>query len=135
LRKQIVGAKIIVFTCNWNGYSGLEAAGTQRMEYSSAVYPIRISCLGRLTSGIILRAFEKGASGVILMGCLDGECHYHTGTRQVKDVFQEARKLIRLLGYEDQQLQLVLLPVGDGTAFIKEIHRSVDEIQGLQSDL
>ncbi len=55
-------SKIILFTCNWNAYSGLEAAGAEKIPYSPTVYPIRLACLGRITPGIILKAFENGAN-------------------------------------------------------------------------
>jgi peptidyl-dipeptidase Dcp len=52
--------KVIVFTCNWNAYSGLETAGFERRPYPASVRPLKVQCLGRLSPGIILKAFEKG---------------------------------------------------------------------------
>jgi coenzyme F420-reducing hydrogenase delta subunit len=34
--------KVVVFTCNWNAYSGLEAAGVDRLEYPAAVHPLKV---------------------------------------------------------------------------------------------
>ena len=59
--------RIIVFTCNWDAYAGMENAGNQGLTYTPAVIPIRVPCLGRLHPGMILKAFERGAGGVLLL--------------------------------------------------------------------
>jgi coenzyme F420-reducing hydrogenase delta subunit len=51
--------KVILFTCNWNAYSGLETAGAQRLSYPADVFPIKVACLGQIDPGIILKAFEN----------------------------------------------------------------------------
>jgi len=128
-------SKIILFTCNWNAYSGLEAAGAEKISYSHTVYPIRLACLGRITPGIILKAFENGANGVLLLGCSEGECQYETGNKQVAEIVPETRSLLNLLGYNDNQFQLDFVDVGDGKSFkeiIQNFTNGIDEIQGNQ---
>ena len=31
--------KVIVFTCNWNAYSGMETAGVERLSYPAICLP------------------------------------------------------------------------------------------------
>ncbi|MGB2963776.1 MAG: hydrogenase iron-sulfur subunit [Anaerolineales bacterium] len=130
--KTKIGSKIILFTCNWNAYSGLEAAGVGKFSYSPSVFPIRLSCLGRITPGIIMKAFEKGADGVILVGCSEDECHYQTGGQQVKEVFQESQRLLKLLGYSGNQLRLEYLDTGNGELFVEKVQNFVKGIENLQ---
>jgi coenzyme F420-reducing hydrogenase delta subunit len=66
--------KVVVFTCNWSAYSGLETAGLEHRSYSPSVYPVKVMCLGRLGPGIILKTLEQGASGVLMIGCLVCRC-------------------------------------------------------------
>ena len=47
--------------------------------YPADVKIIRVPCSCRVNPMFILRAFEKGADGVILCGCHPGDCHYTTG--------------------------------------------------------
>jgi coenzyme F420-reducing hydrogenase delta subunit len=126
--------KIIVFTCNWEAYSGLETAGAKKLTYSSSVYPIRLSCLGGITPGIILKTFEKGADGVVLAGCSEEDCHYQTGGQQAKKVFHESRSLLKLLGYSEDQLGLIHIEPGDGEMFVETIQSFVMGIEDLQRD-
>ena len=70
---------IVAFCCNWCSYAGADLAGTNRLSYPAHVKIIRIPCSCRLNPMFILRAFQRGADGVILCGCHPGDCHYTTG--------------------------------------------------------
>ncbi len=122
--------KVVVFTCNWNAYSGLETAGEQHLSYATAIRPLKVMCLGRLNPGIILKAFEKGADGVLLLGCPPGECHYEFGNRRAEEVFSEARQMATLLGYGDEQLQLDWVAAGEGEAFAQKVQTFVAGLNG-----
>ena len=122
--------KVILFTCNWSAYSGLEAAGVERLLYSPIVHPLKVMCLGQLSPGIILKAFEKGADGVLLLGCPPDECHFEFGNRRAEEVFEEAQGLISLLGYRAEQLVLDWVGVGDGKAFVRKIELFLAGLNG-----
>ena len=70
---------IVAFCCNWCSYAGADLAGSSRLSYPADVKIIRVPCSCRVNPMFILRAFEKGADGVILCGCHPGDCHYSTG--------------------------------------------------------
>jgi F420-non-reducing hydrogenase iron-sulfur subunit len=122
MSKALSGKKIIIFTCNWHAYSSFESAGIDRLPIKSVVYPIRLACLGRITPGIILKTFEGGADGILLMGCPEGECRHNGGNKAAREVFLEARSLLRMLGYQENQLRYALLEAEDGKSFMKELN-------------
>ena len=124
--------KVIVFTCNWNAYSGLETAGIERLSYSPGIHPLKVMCLGQLSPGIILKAFEKGAAGVLLLGCPPGECHFNFGNRRAEEVFEEARGLVTLLGYREEQLQLDWVGAGEGKVFVEKVEDFLAALNGNQ---
>ena len=68
--------KIVAFCCNWCSYAGADLAGNNRASYPAEIKIIRVPCSGRVNPLFILRAFQKGADGVILCGCHPGDCHY-----------------------------------------------------------
>jgi F420-non-reducing hydrogenase iron-sulfur subunit len=113
--------KVIVFTCNWGAYSSLEAAGKEHLEYSSAIQPLRVNCLGQVSPGVILKAFEKGADGVLMLGCPKGECHYEFGSRHAEETFVDAKALAGMLGYRDEQLQLDWMPAAEAHIFVEKV--------------
>jgi coenzyme F420-reducing hydrogenase delta subunit len=120
--------KIVVFTCNWSAYSGLECAGRDHLTYSPQIYPLKVMCLGQISPGIILKALEKGAAGVLLLGCPAGECHFEFGNRRAEEVFSEIKELAALLGYRDQQIRLDWIPAGGGDVFVEQVNRFVAEL-------
>jgi coenzyme F420-reducing hydrogenase delta subunit len=121
---------VLVFTCNWNPYSGMETAAVEQLSYSVRVYPIRVMCLGRLRPGIILKAFERGAGGVLLLGCPQDECRYEFGGRRSEEAFAVARDLIRTMGYSDQWLKMDRVAAGDGKAWVNKIDAFVAGLNG-----
>ena len=87
-------------------------------------------CLGRLSPGIILRAFEHGAAGVLLLGCPQDECHYRFGNRRAEEMFAVAGKLVRLLGYSPQRLQMDYVVVGDGEGWVEKVQSFLVGLNG-----
>ncbi len=120
--------RIIVFTCNWSAYSGLESAGAEGLSYPASVHPVRVMCLARLHPGLILRAFELGAAGVLLLGCPPGECHYGSGNSRAAEMFEELQALARLLGVRDEQLQLDWVTTGQGATFANKVREFADRL-------
>jgi coenzyme F420-reducing hydrogenase delta subunit/ferredoxin len=123
--------KAVVFTCNWSAYLGLEAAGRHHTTYAPWVYPIKVMCMGRLSPGIILKTFNLGAEGVLLLGCPPDECHYEFGSQRAKDTFDLTRKLMQLLGYSDKCLVMDWVAAGDEKSWVTKLQTFVD---GLNED-
>ncbi|HID63552.1 MAG TPA: hydrogenase iron-sulfur subunit [Anaerolineae bacterium] len=122
--------KVVVFTCNWNAYSGLEMAGSERLSLPAGVRPVKVMCLGRLHPGLVLRAFELGADGVLMLGCPPDECRYEFGNSRAEELFEETRALARLLGIGEEQLRLDWVAAGDGEGFAKKVQEFVGGMAG-----
>jgi coenzyme F420-reducing hydrogenase delta subunit len=125
--------KVILFTCNWNAYSGLETAGADRLVYPAGVYPLKVTCLGQISPGTILKAFENGAEGVLMLGCPPDHCHYEFGNRHAEEVFAQAKELVKVLGCSDAQLQLDWVSAGEGQALVNKVQDFVAGLNGLRS--
>ncbi len=121
--------KVILFTCSWHAYSSLEAVARERISCSTAVVPIRLSCLGRISPGIILKAFEGGAAGVLLLGCPEGQCRYQTGNLEARKVVEEIRSLLLLLGYDENRLEYQLLPAENGEKYLEVLNQFLERVQ------
>ena len=122
-------SKIIIFACNWGAYAGAESAGQEHLAYPPHVRLVRLICLGRLHPGLILRAFELGAAGVLVLGCPPHECHYGVGSDQIEEVFEQARGLAHLLGLDEERLQLDWVSPGDGAAFAQKVETFVRQVE------
>lgn len=123
------GSIIIVYTCNWNAYSGLETAGFQQISYPVSVHPVRVVCLARIHPGLILKSFEMGAAGVMLLGCPPDECHYKNETGKIEQVYRETQELIRVLGIDGKRLRLDFIEAGHGEDFAAKVGEFADSLQ------
>ena len=121
---------IVVFTCNWSAHNALETAGCKRLAYPANVRPIRVMCLGRLHPGLILKAFELGADGVLLLGCPPGECHYQFGNHRAEELFQETKAIAHLLGIGDERLKLDWVGAGEGEVFVQKVTEFHSQVVG-----
>ena len=123
--------RIVGFVCNWDAYTGIEMAGINNEEYPANITLIRLICLGRLHLGLILKAFELGADGVLLLSCPAGHCKYES-EKMVKEVFNKAKKMLRLLGIETK-IALIEVPLGRGDILAKQVSAFAERIRGTDS--
>ena len=122
-------ANLVVFTCNWDGLSCIEAAAQKGLSYPASIKVIRVSCLSRIHSGLILKAFELGANGVLLLGCNQGNCHFEIDSGLIEREYEKTRNILGLLGLREERLALIRLPGGDGPGFVKHVN---DFIAGIE---
>ncbi len=113
--------RVVVFTCNWGGHSGAEAAGMQRKDLPAGVRVVRVPCLGRLSPGLLLAALEFGAQGVLLAGCFEDGCRYEFGREIADEALSRAQALARLLGLGAERLDIAGIELGDGAAFAQKV--------------
>ncbi|MBW2092115.1 MAG: hydrogenase iron-sulfur subunit [Deltaproteobacteria bacterium] len=90
--------------CNWSPYACYNAAGMARMEMPPNFRLIRVMCIGRINQALILRAFEFGADGVILLECKDEDCRYGPGPEVGHTNVKRVRRLLHLLGIGQDRL-------------------------------
>jgi len=115
-------ANVVVFACNWDGLSCIEAAAQKGLRYPASVKVVRVSCLSRVHSGLILKAFELGADGVMLLGCNPGNCHFEIDAGLIEQEYKKTRNILGLLGLREERLALTRLPGGDGPGFVKRVN-------------
>lgn len=99
--------KIVVFHCNWSGRQVLDTLGRAQIRLPGRTLPMQVSCLGRMHPGLVLKALEGGADGVLLLGCPEEVCRYGIGVEKVSQQYAEARDLAVLLGLPPGQVRLL----------------------------
>ena len=90
--------------CNWSPYACYTAAGMAHLKIPPNFRLLRVMCIGRINQALILRAFEYGADGVILLECTDEDCRYGPGPEVGHVNIQRVRQLLRLLGIGQRRL-------------------------------
>ena len=124
------GIQVVAFCCNWSAYSAIETAGLDHEPYPASLKLVRLPCLGRVNTGMVLRALEMGAAGVLLLGCPAESCRYRTGERQAGSVLSEARQVLALLGLRPDRVGYIQLPAGGGAVFVSTVNDFVGGLDG-----
>lgn len=123
--------QIIAFLCKWCSYTGADLAGTARMKYKPNVRILRVLCSGRIDPGFVLRAFVKGADGVLLCGCHPGDCHYQEGNYKCLRRYQLLQKYIKQMGIEQARLKLEWISASEGKQFADLVNSFTETIKEL----
>ena len=123
--------KIIAFACNWCTYAAADLAGTSRIQYPHNVRIVRVMCSGMIDPSYVLRAFERGADGVIIAGCHHVDCHYIDGPVKCDAMFARLKRLVSMLGLEDERLRRELISTSEGLKFAQVIQDMVAQLKKL----
>ena len=90
--------------CNWSPYACYTEAGAARVKMPPNFRLVRVMCIGRINQALILRAFEYGADGVIVLECKDEDCRYGPGPEVGHVNVARSRDLLTLLGIGQRRL-------------------------------
>ena len=89
-------------------------------------------CTGRVDLSFLLRAFQKGADGVIVGGCWLGECHYVTeGNYYALNMMHLAKRLLEYAGLESERLRIEWISAAEGTRFAEIMNDFTDKLREL----
>ena len=95
---------ILGIACNWSPYSCYNAAGQAGLELPPNFRLMRVMCIGRINQALILRAFESGADGLIVLECEDADCRYGPGPEVGHSNVARVRRLLHYLGIGQERL-------------------------------
>jgi coenzyme F420-reducing hydrogenase delta subunit len=89
-------------------------------------------CTGRVDPSILLYAFEKGAEGIMVVGCKDKECRYGPGPQQTKKMGERVRGLMGVLGLEPERFTAKSYASHDTDGLFTDMRSFVKKIGKLQ---
>jgi F420-non-reducing hydrogenase iron-sulfur subunit len=120
--------RVMILTCNWNAYHCLDEAGRQHLSLPPGVRHLKVECMGQIGPRLVLKAFEKGADGVMLVACAPEECHFEFGSRRAAELFEETRKLAGLLGIHQDRLQFYQMAAGEPAELVARVRAMSDRL-------
>jgi len=129
--------KIIAYCCNFCAFAAADLAGAMRVQYSPNVRIIRLPCTGKVDAILLMKAFEDGADGVFIAGCLEGECHFLEGNLRAKKRVAYVRRLLEEVGTNPQRIEMFNLSSAMGgqfAEFVEEMTTRVKELGPVEAD-
>ena len=102
-----------------------------RLNYPAEVKIIRVPCSCRVNPMFVLRAFQRGADGVILCGCHPGDCHYTSGNYYTRRRITLLYSMLDFLGIERNRTRLEWVSAAEGAKFAATMNSFAEEITKL----
>ncbi|MFH1741077.1 MAG: hydrogenase iron-sulfur subunit [bacterium] len=122
---------ILAFCCHYCAYAAADLAGSMRLQYPDNVRVLRLPCTGKVEVNYLLSAFERGADGVIVAGCLEGGCHFQEGNLRARRRVERAKELLGEIGLEPERLEMFNLSSADGVRFAEIVTEMSDRLAQL----
>ena len=121
--------KIVAFVCNWFTYTGADLAGTSRLKQQTNARLIRVPCTGRIDPVFIIKAFEKGADGVLVSGCHPNDCHYNTGNFHARRRWIFFRQLLDFVGIDSSRLYFSWVSASEGKKWVDVVDGVINSVR------
>ena len=102
-----------------------------RLTYPSNIRIVKVPCTGRVAIIHLMKALEKGADGVFVAGCMEGDCHFQEGNLRAKRRVAYVRQMLESIGMEPDRVAMYNLSSGEGPRFAEICCEMTDKIRQL----
>jgi F420-non-reducing hydrogenase iron-sulfur subunit len=123
--------KVLAFVCNWCAYAGADKAGAAQLAYPANVRLVRVMCSGRVDAQHVLRAFDEGADGVLVLACHPGDCHYKEQNLRAVQRHRILLHLLRRSGIEESRCRMDFVSAAEGEKLARVAGEMVAEMKRL----
>ena len=122
---------IVAFCCHYCAYTAADMAGSKRLSYPPNVKIIRVPCSGKVDAIHIMKALQKGADGVYVAGCLEGDCHFKNGNIRAARRIEYVKRLLDEIGIEKERIEMFTMSAGMGEKFALTASEFTEKIRKL----
>jgi F420-non-reducing hydrogenase iron-sulfur subunit len=102
-----------------------------RLQYPTSIRVILVPCTGKVDTIHLLRAFEKGADGAYVVGCMEGDCRYMSGNLRARKRVEQVQKILDSIGVGGERVQMYNLSSSEGPKFAEYAIEMNERILGL----
>ena len=118
----------MAFCCRECAYAAADASANARTPLPTTVRIVLMPCTGRVVPLHLLEALAGGADGVMVAGCLEGQCHYREGNLNALDRVLFVQRLLAAVGVEPERVRMFTMSAGDPPRFVaavREMDRTI----------
>jgi F420-non-reducing hydrogenase iron-sulfur subunit len=127
--------RVVAFCCRECAYAAADASANARTPLPPTVRLVLMPCTGRVSPLHILSALAEGADGVMVAGCLEGQCHYREGNFNAIDRVKFVQRLLKSVGVEPERARMFTMSAGEPPRFVaavREMDRTVRSLPPLE---
>ena len=102
-----------------------------RLSYTTNIRIVKVPCTGRVAIIHLMKALEKGADGVFVAGCMEGDCHFQAGNLRARKRVEYVQQLLQSIGMEPERVAMYNLSSGEGPRFAEISSEMTDKVRRL----
>lgn len=118
--------KIIAFCCRSCGYAAADEAGLKKISYNPNIFIVWVPCTGRVDTSFIIKAFELGFDGVMIIGCKKDSCRYIDGAEKVRKKIKLIKEVLE--PFAKTRLIHKSLSANEGNKFAEIVNTFYNEL-------
>ena len=100
-------------------------------DSSTKIQLVELPCVGRIDPRVILTAFEEGADGVFVAGCLSHECLNLTGSCRAEKRIERVKNILDAVGIGRDRLVMYYVSGTHGPRFAQIAMEMAERIERL----
>lgn len=119
--------KIVVFCCENSALKAVDNVGT--MEMMKSVDIVSLPCSGKAEVGLILKSFESGYGGVVVLGCPLDNCKFIKGNYRAKKRIASVKRSLLEAGINENRVTIDFVSSVDAhkvVAIIEEMKAAIN---------
>jgi heterodisulfide reductase subunit A len=122
----------LCFYCEECSVSTIDIVGTRKMEYPANTRLIPVPCAGRVSIIDLLKAFEHGASTVMIAACEKDRCHIGgTGNEIAQVQVDVARDILKAIGWKGERVDMFRMFSAEPERFTNAVTEMVNRAKKL----
>jgi F420-non-reducing hydrogenase iron-sulfur subunit len=122
--------KMYVFYCS-NSIEPEQMAGGLGKLDGVTVKTISLPCSGKIDVPYLVKAFETGADGAVIVTCKQNECQHLEGNLRANKRAEAVESLLEEIGMGKGRMAVIMLKDGGVEQAIGEIRSFIDRVKNL----
>jgi len=79
----------------------------------------------------VIKAFQSGADGVLILGCHPGDCHYIEGNYKTMRRVPLLKKMLKQFGIEEERVRLDWVSASEGEKYASVVNEMTEKVREL----
>ncbi|MBU4185194.1 MAG: hydrogenase iron-sulfur subunit [Proteobacteria bacterium] len=110
---------IVAFCCHYTAYAcSQDLQNLPKLGFPENVHVEIVHCSGSISINRLLKAFEEGADGVYVAGCLEDTCHNVKGSQIASNRVNYVRNILSQLNLDSSRIEMYMISREPNRGFI-----------------
>jgi len=118
--------KVVGFCCERHAMDAAVLSARSGKQSDASVRIVQVPCTGRVDGIHILKALEDGADAVFVLGCLEKNCYYDTGSVEGRKRVEYVKQMLSEVGIEKERVEMFNAASTNAWMFPEVVTKMVD---------